>query len=82
MISTEVSHTSATEYPEDIKYYIETERKFAAIAGPYKEPPFGDNTHVSPFMSRPKPDSDKRRVIIDLSWPKNGSVKCQNVPNG
>ena len=33
-----------------------------------------DNSHFSPFMTREKDDSDKRRVIIDLSWPKDVSV--------
>ena len=34
------------------------------------------NGHISPFMSRPKPDSDRRRVIIDLSWPVGESVNA------
>ena len=44
------------------------------MAGPYDHPPYGSSSHVSPFMSRPKPDSNNRRVIIDLSWPKGASV--------
>ena len=30
--------------------------------------------HISPFITRYKPDSQKRSVIIDLSWPENASV--------
>ena len=30
--------------------------------------------HISPFMTREKADSDKRRVIIDLSFPFGHSV--------
>ena len=30
--------------------------------------------HVSPFLSRSKPDSDKRRIILDLSFPKAFAV--------
>ena len=26
--------------------------------------------HYSPFMTRHKPNSDNRRVILDLSWPR------------
>ena len=26
--------------------------------------PFGDITHIAPVITRPKPDSDKRRVIV------------------
>ena len=28
------------------------------------------NCHISPFMSRPKPNSDPKWVILDLSWPE------------
>ena len=40
--------------------------------GPFDKPL--ENLHVSPFMTREKSDSVKRRVIVDLSWPKGGSV--------
>ena len=43
------------------------------MGGPYMEPSV-NNLHISPFMTRDKSSSDKRRVIIDLSWPKGQSV--------
>ena len=70
----EDNHTSALEFPADIDYYIDTELKFGALSGPYDAPPYGNASHISPIMSRPKPDSEKRRVIIDVSWPKEASV--------
>ena len=30
--------------------------------------------HISPFMSRAKSDSDSRRTIMDLSFPKGLSI--------
>ena len=30
--------------------------------------------HVSPLMSRLKPNSDARHIIMDLSWPKDVSI--------
>ena len=30
--------------------------------------------HISPLMTRDKAGSDKRRTIVDLSWPKGHSV--------
>ena len=30
--------------------------------------------HTSPFMSREKSDSDKRRAMVDLSWPKGFAI--------
>ena len=30
--------------------------------------------HISPFLTREKPNLDNRRVIVDLSWPLGCSV--------
>ena len=40
---------------------------------PYVNQPI-QNAHFSPFMTREKSDVATRRVIIDLSWPKDASV--------
>ena len=40
--------------------------------GPFHEQPFP--CHISPFPTRRKPNSDNRRVIVDLSWPVGQSV--------
>ena len=37
-----------------------------AVYGPYHEKPF--SMHVSPLMVRDKPNSNKNRTIMDLSW--------------
>ena len=42
-----------------------------AVYGPYHEKPF--SMHVSPLMVRDKPNSNKNRTIMDLSWPKGFS---------
>ena len=44
-----------------------------ALLGPFKEKPIA-HSHVSPFMTRNKPNSDRSRVIIDLSWPHGAFV--------
>ena len=62
-MSTEVNHASADQFPKDITNYLSWEIGHKAIAGPFENPPFSSTTQVSPFMSRPKPDSDNRRVI-------------------
>ena len=61
-----VNHKSALEFPEHIDKYIEEEQKFGAIIGPFQEAPIS-NLHYSPFMTRHKPNSETRRVILDLS---------------
>ena len=67
------NHKSTIDHPNDIETYLAEERSFNAIVGPFKNHPC-PNGHISPFMSREKPDSSNRRVIIDLSWPLDQSV--------
>ena len=70
--STEVNHKSAIEFQEHVSKYIAEELKYGAMYGPFQEKPFP--CHVSPFLTRHKPDSDNRRVIVDLSYPDGHSV--------
>ena len=69
------NHSSATQYPKDVDAYIQEESMYGAILGPFKENPI-KNSHTSPFMTRNKPNYDRRRVIIDLSWPLGASVNA------
>ena len=69
----EKNHSSAIEFQADIQAYLDEEINHGAIMGPYDANPI-PNCHVSPFMTRKKPNAPNRRVIIDLSWPKNASV--------
>ena len=70
--STYVNHASAVQYSDHVSAYIQTEMQYGAIYGPFAQPPFP--CHVSPFLTRDKPNSDKRRVILDLSFPSGQSV--------
>ena len=67
------NHSSANEFPADIDAYIEEECKFGALLDLFDVNPI-ENAHNSPFMTRNKPNSDRRRVITDLSWPLGSSV--------
>ena len=42
--------------------------------GPFKNNPFNGNLIILPLNSVPKKDTTERRVILDLSYPKNSSV--------
>ena len=53
--------------------YLQEECSFNAILGPFESKPI-PGAHTSPFMMRHKPNSECRRVIIDLSWPLGASV--------
>ena len=70
-----VNHNSANQFPSDIEAYISEETHYGAIIGPFDKNPI-EGGHISPFMTRHKPDSDRRRVIIDLSWPIGKSVNA------
>ena len=64
------------DHPQDIKAYLEEEKKFQAILGPYNVSPLR-NLHVSPLMTRDKPGANHRRVIVDLSYPQGHSVNAR-----
>ena len=50
------------------------ELDFNAILGPFQENPFICNICVSPLNTVSKKDSEERRIILDLSYPKDKSV--------
>ena len=70
--STYQNHTSAIQHKDQIEKYITEELNYGAIYGPFQQLPF--SVHISPLMTRPKQNTDKRRTIMDLSWPKGASI--------
>ena len=66
--STLVNHASASLYRGHVDKYIQEEVGFQAILGPLDTNPF--DVHISPFMIGEKSDSNSRRTIMDLSFPK------------
>ena len=67
------NHSSANKIPIDVDADIDEECKYGTILGPFEVNPIV-NVHNSPFMTRNKSNSDRRRVIIDLNWPLGASV--------
>lgn len=57
-----------------ISEFISNELSHRAVLGPFHQDPFQPWVRYSPIMTRPKRDSDKRRVILDLSYPKGRAV--------
>lgn len=68
------NHRGATDFPDEINAFLEKESKNEAILGPFKSNPFSCNLVASPLNSVPKKDTTERRVILDLSFPKNNSI--------
>ena len=57
---------------QDIGKFLEKERQYEAILGPFDTKPI--DMHVSPLLVRDKQNSTIKRTIMDLSWPKGASV--------
>lgn len=73
-VSVNHNHPSGLNYKDHIYDFIQTELSHKAIVGPFTADPFSPWMRKSPIMSRPKKDSNKRRIIIDLSFPGNEGV--------
>ena len=73
------NHPSASQFPQAVNEYLQTEISYNAIVGPFDSPPF-KKLHVTPMMTRPKPDGS-RRIIVDMSWPQGESVNS-HIPDG
>lgn len=57
-----------------IQAFIDKERSFNAILGPFQQQPFLPRTRLSPLMTQPKKDSDEKRVIVDPRFPDGNDV--------
>ena len=68
------NHKGASEYPESLRGYILKERSHRAVMGPFKKVPFQSKVRISPLSTRPKKDTQDRRIILDLSFPIGDSV--------
>ena len=66
------NHGSAVKFPEQVTKYVAKELNMGTLMGPFVTPPFKYGEFgISPLSTRPKWNSMKRRIIMDLSWPHN-----------
>lgn len=68
------NHPSALAYPSHVEEFLHTELAFGALTGPMDQLPFQPWVPISALMTRPKKGTDKRRVIVDLSYPEGDAV--------
>ena len=68
------NHKGAVDYPEALTAYLKKEQKKGAVMGPFNRILFQTKVGISPLSTRPKGDSEERRVILDLSFPIGRSV--------
>lgn len=72
--SVEDNHPSAVAHMDHVYEFIKEEIKHKAIIGPFTSDPFIPWVRYSPLMTRPKRDTSKRRIIVDLSYPQGKAV--------
>ena len=70
----QTNHASATRHPTHIDHYVATELGYGTLQGPFDHPPFAPFFQTSPLMTAPKKNSEKRWVILDISFPPDASV--------
>ena len=73
------NHHSALQFEDAVWAYLTKERSHGAILGPiehFDSHPDHSLVHCSPILTRPK-DQGKRRVILDLSYPRGIALNDQ-----
>ena len=68
------NHKGAERFPREITKYLQKEKTNLSVIGPFKNNPFSEPIKIYPLNTVPKKDSEERRVILDLSFPKGCSV--------
>ena len=68
------NHRSAAAFPDQVDAYIRKEWKLGCLLGPFITPPWSQLVAISPMSTREKKGSSKRRILMDLSWPRNGKA--------
>lgn len=75
------NHTGATQFPNEVDEYIKKEIKLGAMFGPFLTIPWDKRVGISPLHSRPRRNSSRRRVLLDLSWPRSGGSVNDGIPS-
>ncbi|XP_078667500.1 uncharacterized protein LOC144909308 [Branchiostoma floridae x Branchiostoma belcheri] len=70
------NHPSALRYADHVNDYIRTELAHGATIGPIQPSFFSSPLVCSPLQTVPKKDSDKRRIVVDFSFPELSSVNA------
>ena len=66
------NHKGAQINEKEVQQYIDRELENGTLIGPFETNPFGEAARFSPMNTRDKKDSHEKRIIMDLSWPKDG----------
>ena len=76
-----VNHPTANRYPQQVTQYIMKELRLGSLFGPFVTSPFpSEITGISPLSTKAKKQSNTWRIIVDLSWPKQGHSVNSGIP--
>ena len=76
------NHSSAVNFREQVDKYVSKELSYQCLLGPFITPPWDVNVAISPMSSRPKKgDNFKRHIIMDFSWPHDGTSVNDGIPS-
>lgn len=68
------NHAGARNFSAAVTQYLQRERSYNAVIGPFQSNPFSSDVVILPLNSVPKSVPGDRRIILDLSWPDGASV--------
>lgn len=74
------NHQGASSFPDHMVEYLKKEASYEAIIGPFEKCPFKEGMVISPLNTVPKSNPNERRIILDLSFPKDGTGVNDYVP--
>ena len=63
------NHPRAENNPKHVNEFVQKELSLDGQIGPFGHPAFHPWCYISPLMSRQKGDTDKRRIITDMTFP-------------
>ena len=73
------NHPTAMAHADKVTKYINKEYSLGCLLGPFVTIPWENNVAISPMSTRPKRQSSARRIIMDLSWPRDGTAVNQGI---
>lgn len=76
------NHRGAILHEEAVDAYLKKEIGLGATYGPFITLPYNSRVGISPLNTTSRKHSDRRRVILDLSWPVSGGSVNEAIPSG
>lgn len=73
------NHASARENPKEIQKFLKKAERLNSILGPFEYSPFNPPICFSPLGAVDKKDSSSKRIIHDMSWPRDGSAVNDHI---